>query len=132
MAKRFRWGRPQAACTSARRWTRTIREEKGEGVVAQEVPEDDGVADPCGVPSISVIDPAAPVNPTVQYAYGFMDRVVGGRRWVGHGGGAAGMNGDLAFEPNGGYVVVVLANLDPPAAGQMAAFILNRLPTSTP
>jgi CubicO group peptidase (beta-lactamase class C family) len=69
-----------------------------------------------------------PVNPNVQYAYGFMDRVVGGRRWVGHGGGARGMNGELAFEPNGGYVVVVLSNLDPPAAGEVTAFIFNRLP----
>ncbi len=41
------------------------------------------------------------------------------------------MNGDLAFEPNGGYVIVVLSNLDPPAAGQVAAFILNQLPTPT-
>jgi D-alanyl-D-alanine carboxypeptidase len=68
------------------------------------------------------------VGSSFQYAYGFIDRVVGGRRFVGHGGGAAGMNGELAFEPNGGYVVVVLSNLDPPAAGQVATFILNRLP----
>ena len=67
-----------------------------------------------------------------QYAYGFFDRVVGGRRFVGHSGGAPGMNGDLAFEPDGGYVVVVLSNLDPPAAGQLAAFILARLPAPTP
>jgi CubicO group peptidase (beta-lactamase class C family) len=66
-----------------------------------------------------------------QYAYGFIDRVVFGRRFVGHGGGAPGMNGELAFEPNGGYVVVVLSNLDPPAAGQVAAFILGRLPPPT-
>ncbi len=72
------------------------------------------------------------VGPGVQYAYGFMDRVVGGRRFVGHGGGAPGMNGDLTFEPDGGYVVVVLSNLDPPAAGQVAAFILNRLPPAAP
>jgi len=72
-----------------------------------------------------------PVNPSSQYAYGFMDRVVGGRRWVGHGGSAAGMNGELAFEPNGGYVVVVLSNFDPPAAGQVLNFILGRLPTPT-
>lgn len=65
---------------------------------------------------------------SAQYAYGFIDRIVGGRRFVGHGGGAAGMNGDLAFEPNGGYVVVVLSNFDPPAAGQVSAFILSRLP----
>ena len=68
------------------------------------------------------------VGPQFQYAYGFIDRVVGGRRFVGHGGGAPGMNGELAFEPNGGYVVVVLSNLDPPAAGQVAGFILSRLP----
>ena len=68
----------------------------------------------------------------VRYAYGFFDRVVGGRRFAGHGGGAPGMNGELAFEPGGGYVVVVLSNLDPPAAGRVAAFILDRLPTPTP
>ena len=71
------------------------------------------------------------VGEGARYAYGFFDRVVGGRRFVGHGGGAPGMNGELAFEPNGGYVVVVLSNLDPPAAGQVAAFILNRLPAPT-
>ena len=68
------------------------------------------------------------IGPGVRYAYGFVDRVVGGRRFVGHGGGAPGMNGDLAFEPDGGYVVVVLSNFDPPAAGRVAAFILGRLP----
>ena len=68
----------------------------------------------------------------MRYAYGFFDRVVGGRRFVGHGGGAPGMNGELAFEPGGGYVVVVLSNFDPPAAGQVAAFILDRLPTPPP
>ena len=68
----------------------------------------------------------------VRYAYGFFDRVVGGRRFVGHGGGAPGMNGDLAFEPDGGYVVVVLSNLDPPAAGQVSAYILGHLPPSPP
>jgi CubicO group peptidase (beta-lactamase class C family) len=64
----------------------------------------------------------------VQYAYGFMDRVQLGRRLVGHGGGAPGMNGELSFEPNGGYMVVVLSNLDPPAATRIAAFILGSLP----
>ena len=72
------------------------------------------------------------IGPGVRYAYGFFDRVVGGRRFVGHSGGAPGMNGDLAFEPDGGYVVVVLSNFDPPAAGQVAAFILDRLPPPGP
>jgi CubicO group peptidase (beta-lactamase class C family) len=79
-----------------------------------------------------LLDGKVAIGEGVRYAYGFFDRVVGGRRFVGHSGGAAGMNGDLAFEPNGGYVVVVLSNLDPPAAGQVSAFILDRLPASTP
>ncbi|MFL5381964.1 MAG: serine hydrolase domain-containing protein [Longimicrobiaceae bacterium] len=72
------------------------------------------------------------VGQGAQYAYGFVDRVMHGRRFVGHDGGAAGMNGVLDFEPNGGYVVVVLSNFDSPAATQVESFILDRLPTSTP
>jgi CubicO group peptidase (beta-lactamase class C family) len=63
-----------------------------------------------------------------KYAYGFMDRTVGGVRSYGHGGGAPGMNGDLTIYPQSGYVVTVLANMDPPAAGRMATFIGYRLP----
>lgn len=73
-----------------------------------------------------------PVNPSIQYAYGFMDRVLAGRRFVGHGGSAPGMNGELVFEPNGGYVIVVLSNFDPPAAGGVLNFIANHLPPPTP
>src|SRR5437899_4138187 len=63
-----------------------------------------------------------------KYAYGFMERTQGGVRNFGHGGGAPGMNGELAVYPQSGYVVTVLANIDPPAAGRVAAFIGNRLP----
>jgi len=63
-----------------------------------------------------------------KYAYGFMDRTSGGVRSYGHGGGAPGMNGELAIYPQSGYVVAVLANLDPPAAQRIASFIGNRLP----
>ena len=38
------------------------------------------------------------------------------------------MNGELAPYPWRGYVVAVLANIDPPAAQRFAAFIGNRLP----
>jgi hypothetical protein len=38
------------------------------------------------------------------------------------------MNGQLEICPSDGYVVAVLANLDPPAAGRIADFITNRLP----
>ena len=63
-----------------------------------------------------------------KYAYGFMDRTSGGVRSYGHGGGAPGMNGELAIYPESGYVVAVLANLDPPAAQRIASYIGNRLP----
>jgi hypothetical protein len=42
-----------------------------------------------------------------------------------------GMNGDLAICPDTGYVVVVLANLDPMAASRISEFIINRLPEGT-
>lgn len=70
------------------------------------------------------------VTPSVQYAYGFIDHVVGGRRWVGHGGTAPGMSGELAFEPNGGYVAVTLSNFDPPAAQRAQNFTLANAPPS--
>lgn len=67
-------------------------------------------------------------RPGSQYAYGFSDSSAGGVRWLGHGGGAPGMNGDLKFSPDSGYIVAVLANLDPPAATRIADFIAARLP----
>ena len=39
------------------------------------------------------------------------------------------MNGELAFEPDGGYTIVILSNFDPPSATRVLNFILNRLPT---
>jgi CubicO group peptidase (beta-lactamase class C family) len=68
------------------------------------------------------------VGTAFKYAYGFIDRVVGGRRFVGHGGGAPGMSGELVFEPNGGYVIVILSNFDPPIAGVLLNFIGMQLP----
>jgi D-alanyl-D-alanine carboxypeptidase len=63
-----------------------------------------------------------------RYAYGFQVSSVNGVQCFGHGGGAPGMNGDLKICPATGYVVAVLANLDPPAASRVANFITNRLP----
>ncbi len=63
-----------------------------------------------------------------KYAYGFQEATVNGARCFGHGGGAPGMNGELKICPGPGYVVAVLANLDPPAATRVADFITNRLP----
>lgn len=69
-----------------------------------------------------------PGTPDNSYAFGFEDRIVNGARCFGHGGGAPGMNGDLKICPGPGYVVAVLANLDPPAASRISDFIANRLP----
>jgi CubicO group peptidase (beta-lactamase class C family) len=68
-------------------------------------------------------------GPGGKYGYGFEDqRDKDGNGWVGHGGGAPGMNGDLKIYPRSGYVVAVLANLDPPAAQQISEFLDLRLP----
>jgi D-alanyl-D-alanine carboxypeptidase len=69
------------------------------------------------------------IGPGISYAYGFEDhRDAQGNGWVGHGGGAPGMNGDLRMYPASDYVVVVLANLDPPVAQRVADYLDARLP----
>jgi hypothetical protein len=40
------------------------------------------------------------------------------------------MNGDLRIYPQSGYVIAVLANLDPPAANRVSQFIGDRLPAA--
>jgi D-alanyl-D-alanine carboxypeptidase len=69
-------------------------------------------------------------GPGARYAYGFEDaRDADGNGWVGHGGGAPGMNGDLKIYPKTGYVVAVLTNIDPPAAQRISEYLDPRLPT---
>jgi D-alanyl-D-alanine carboxypeptidase len=64
-----------------------------------------------------------------KYAYGFGDETsADGVRCFGHGGGAPGMNGDLKICPQSGYVIAVLANLDPQAASHASDFVATRLP----
>ena len=64
-----------------------------------------------------------------KYAFGFMDDDSDETmRHFGHGGGAPGMNGALEIYPRNGYVIAVLSNLDPPAAGRISDFVCNRLP----
>lgn len=64
---------------------------------------------------------------STQYGYGFEHHTNNGAHWIGHTGGAIGMNGDLEFCPELGYTVVSLANLDPPSAGRIARFITTSL-----
>ena len=65
-------------------------------------------------------------NPNYAYGFGSFDK--NGTRCFGHNGGAPGMSGDLEICPAAGYVVVALANEDPPAADRLTGFITNRLP----
>ena len=68
--------------------------------------------------------------PRGQYAYGFFDRVVAGQRVVGHNGGFPGVNAELHIVPATRAVVVVMSNYDPPAATELADFVVERLPAS--
>ena len=62
------------------------------------------------------------------YRYDFGGTTSEGSRFIGHAGGAPGMNGELRVFPDDGYTVVVLANRDPPVATVIASFISDRLP----
>jgi len=56
-------------------------------------------------------------------------RIASGRAaGMGVGGGAPGLNAALEWDPNSGYAIVVLANLDPPAAESVARKIRSWLP----
>jgi CubicO group peptidase (beta-lactamase class C family) len=75
-----------------------------------------------------LITPKPIPNAERPYGYGIATDDRSGMRCFGHGGGAPGMNGALEICPKEGYVVAVLANLDPPAASHIAEHVLNRLP----
>lgn len=60
-----------------------------------------------------------------DYGMGFYVLPDGG---YGHGGGAAGINGELHILPHSGYVLVALANRDPRMATNMVDFITSILP----
>jgi hypothetical protein len=53
---------------------------------------------------------------------------------VGHGGGAPGMNGEFYYFLESKSVIAVLANRDPPAATELARFIVGEMhaPTGEP
>lgn len=55
-----------------------------------------------------------------HYGYGFCLGTLGATAIFGHTGGAPGINGQLDVCPEQGYIVVVLSNYDPPAAGDVA------------
>lgn len=75
-----------------------------------------------------VAEALRPQNLTRTYGFGFGVVNEGALLMHGHNGGAPGMNGELRFYPNLGYVVVALSNLDPPAASRMAEYFEARMP----
>ena len=68
--------------------------------------------------------------PGFRYACGFMETVQDGVRWVGHSGGAPGMNAEFWLSPTKSDVIIVLSNVDPPAATTVAQWIAAHMPTA--
>jgi CubicO group peptidase (beta-lactamase class C family) len=63
-----------------------------------------------------------------RYAYGFGDHSAGGKRSVGHNGGAPGIAADFAIFPDTGYTTVALMNSDPPFLMPIAKAMKERIP----
>ena len=57
------------------------------------------------------VDAGGPIG---RYAYGFGDKVFGGKHIVGHNGGAPGIAANFEMYPELGYTSVILMNSDPP------------------
>ena len=62
------------------------------------------------------------------YGFGFGISDESGMKCAGHGGGAPGMNGDLKICQEAGYIIAVLANMDPPSAQRASSYIAGRVP----
>lgn len=73
---------------------------------------------------------AAQMPASEGYGFGMMVSEEPQGKRFGHGGGAPGMNGELRVYPRTNTVVVVLANLDPPAASRLADLFDERMPTN--
>lgn len=63
-----------------------------------------------------------------KYAYGFGDKVVDGRRIVGHNGGWPGVAANFEMYPELGYTAVVLLNTDPPAMTPIVTRLRQLIP----
>ncbi|MBO9560705.1 MAG: beta-lactamase family protein [Caulobacter sp.] len=64
-----------------------------------------------------------------RWGLGFRIQSRNGATCYGHGGGAPGVNGDLAIYPGSGYVTAVLSNRGHPTAVNPAEYLGNRLPS---
>lgn len=69
-----------------------------------------------------------PQNRDKNYGYGFGMGGEGRSHWIGHTGGAPGMNAEFRIYPDAGIVIIALCNVDPPAATTLTSFYANRMP----
>jgi CubicO group peptidase (beta-lactamase class C family) len=67
-----------------------------------------------------------------KFGFALREQIVAGRRFIGNGGGAPGVNAEFRFDPAGDVTVVVLSNASPPSATQLLGDILNRVAGPTP
>jgi CubicO group peptidase (beta-lactamase class C family) len=67
-----------------------------------------------------------------SYGYGLMVHPLNGNTCLGHAGGYPGMNADVEVCNDSKYVIVVLANVDPPVAQRLGFFIANWVTQSSP
>lgn len=65
--------------------------------------------------------------PDGRYALGFREYERAGLRYVGHGGAAPGVNNQIAYFPQSGWLIVVLGNTDPPYGSWVSEYIVNRM-----
>jgi D-alanyl-D-alanine carboxypeptidase len=63
-----------------------------------------------------VAAPAKGESPQLDYGFGFGAGMAHGHRWLGHNGGAPGVNVETAAWPDDHTVLLVMSNRDPPAA----------------
>jgi CubicO group peptidase (beta-lactamase class C family) len=67
-------------------------------------------------------------NPLGFNAYGFEVQALNGTQCYGHNGVSSGVNSDFEVCRNSTFVVISLANLDPPSAQRISEFAIDRLP----
>ena len=67
-------------------------------------------------------------GPIGRYAYGFSDKMFGGKHIVGHNGGSSGIAANFEMYPELGYTSVMLMNSDPPAMMPVIMGIRQRIP----
>ena len=61
-----------------------------------------------------------------EYGYGFQVFKYKNHKFIGHAGGASGINGVAYMEPESGYIVIILGNYDSTVRG-ISDFLLNRI-----